>query len=57
MNGVSIGTAGAGHMGASGGSMTCAKCGVRITSATVINGMTVCDWCIPKAPNVSRPTC
>ncbi len=33
----------------SGTVFTCAKCGLRISGGTYVNGILVCDWCLPKA--------
>jgi hypothetical protein len=31
--------------------LTCHKCGrVGMTSATFVNGLCACDWCLPNSP-------
>lgn len=30
--------------------ITCAKCGLKMNSATTVNGLFVCEWCKPTPP-------
>ena len=43
----------AGNRSVSGVAMACVRCGIRMSSATILNGNPVCDLCLPT-PNIAK---